>query len=116
MLKYALCELDELGNLKNVIKIFEKAYSTSDVYKRDIDGGMFPAVFVSREDVRRAVCGDDYEEPEDEDVFSKLSVEEMLQICEDLQDAYVAGAYWDDLACICEDLKPEDADDEDEDT
>lgn len=113
MLKYALCELDESNNLKNIVKVFENAYSTSDIYKQDVYDGMFPSVFVSREDVRRAVMGDDecWDEPEDGDVFSKLTTEEMLNICEDLQDAYVENGYWDDLAIICEDLKQEDDDD-----
>jgi hypothetical protein len=114
MLRYALCELDEFDNLKNIVKVFENAYSTSDIYKMDIYDGMFPAVFVSREDVRRAVLDndDDWDEPENGDVFSRLTKEEMLNICEDLQDAYVENGYWEDLACVCEDLKPEDDDDD----
>lgn len=114
MLKYALCELDESNNLKNIVKVFENAYSTSDIYKQDVYDGMFPSVFVSREDVRRAVMGDDeyWDEPEGGDVFSRLTIEDMMNICEDLQDAYVENGYWDDLAIICEDLKPEDDDDD----
>jgi hypothetical protein len=114
MLKYALCEIDEFNNLKSVVKVFENAYSTSDIYKMDIYDGMFPAVFVSRDDVRRAVLDDDdvWEAPEGGDVFSKLTIEEMMNICEDLQDAYVDNGYWIDLACICEDLKPEGDDDD----
>lgn len=114
MLKYALCELDEFNNLKNIVRVFEKAYTISDIYKQDIYCGMFPSVFVSREDVRRAVLNDDddWDEPEGGDVFSKLTTEEMLNICEDLQDAYVETGYWDDLAIICEDLKPEGDDDD----
>lgn len=113
---FALCELDEFDNLKNIVRVFDKAYSTSDIYKQDIYDGMFPAVFVSREDVRRAVLDDDddWDEPEGGDVFSRLTTEEMLNICEDLQDAYVENGYWDDLAIICEDLKPKESEDDDD--
>lgn len=102
---FAVCEIED----GKILIMLRESNSLMDLSKIDIDPGLFPAVFVSREDVRRALTDmdDECDEPDEPDAISKLTDAEMCDIAVDLQDAYVEGAYWDDLECICEDLKPE---------
>jgi len=111
-LTFAVCEMED----GKILKIIKEVSTLSELSKMDMCCGLFPAVFVSRDDVRRALTSydDDCDDPDEPDVISKLTDAEMYDIASDLQDAYVEGAYWDDLACICEDLKSEDEDDEED--
>jgi hypothetical protein len=98
-LTFAICEIDGLGTFK----VLKEANTLSELSRLDIDPGIFPAVFVSRDDIDRAINGEVYDdEDEDEDAevedVSKLTDQEMLDICENLQDYYVEfGTYWEDL-------------------
>lgn len=108
---YALCRVD-ITKHKNRDERFylpiKEANSLSELSRMDIEPGIFPAIFVSRGDVDRAVHEEDYEEGEPDhidDKVARLTDQEMMEICSDLQDVYVEyGSYWDDLSSICEDL------------
>ena len=102
-------------------QILKEADSLFKLSRVDIEPGIFPAVFVSRDDIKRALNVDsesyesDFEGTENiakekirrkliEEKISNLTDREMIDISCDLQNAYVDGRYWDDLADICEDL------------
>jgi hypothetical protein len=90
-----------------ILKIIREADSLVVLSHMDVDPGLFPAVFVTREDIKGALSVDFEPENLDEEVqdrIERLTDVEMIEIASDLQDAYVAGNYWTDLECICEDL------------
>ena len=101
---FAVCEIDDDGK---IVKLVREADSLSVLSHMDVDPGLFPAVFVTREDIKGALSEDFEPENLDEDVqdrVDRLTDAEMLAIASDLQDAYVDENYWTDLECICEDL------------
>lgn len=106
---YIVAEVD--GGLTKVLK---QANTLSELSRMDIDPGIFPAVFVSREDIDRSIHEEDYmtDEPDIIDFkVSRLTDEEMIEVCDDLQNQYVGyGSYWDDLAYLCEDLLQDEED------
>jgi len=107
-LKYIIAEVD--GGLTKVLK---EADSLHELSRMDIAPGIFPAIFVSRDDIYRALYDEIYEEEGDEECeeerycdVSKITDQEMMDICVNLQDVYVEyGSYWDDLESVCEDLQ-----------
>jgi hypothetical protein len=103
-LTFIIGETNDLGGYT----VLKQADSLSELSRMDIESGIFPAVFVSRADIDRALFPDEYEEGEPEEIntgVAKLTDGEMIQIAADLQDVYVEyGSYWDDLESICEDL------------
>ncbi len=109
---YAVCKLvcEKEGDILET-HIIKEAQSLSELSTKDISPGIFPAVFISRADIDRALSPDDYEESEPEEIdteVAKLTDGEMIQIAADLQDVYVEyGSYWDDLESVCEDLHDE---------
>jgi hypothetical protein len=102
-LTFAICEIDGLGTFK----VLKEADSLEKLSNMDILPGIFPAVFISREDVEHALYFEDYEEGELlHENISKLTDEDMVDICFDLQNQYISyGTYWEDLESQCEDLK-----------
>ena len=106
---FVVAETNDLGGYT----VLKQADSLSELSRMDIESGIFPAVFVSRADIDRALFPDEYEEGEPEEIdteVAKLTDAEMIQIAADLQDVYVEyGSYWDDLNTICEDLHEEES-------
>lgn len=99
-MKYIVAEVD--GGLTKVLK---EADSLNKLANMDIIPGIFPAVFISREDVARALDMDYEEGDELPERIAKLTDEEMIDICYDVQNQYVEyGTYWDDIEAQCEDL------------
>ena len=101
---FAVCEIDDDGK---IVKLVREADSLSVLSHMDVDPGLFPAVFITRDDIESALSGDFEPENLDSDIkerIRRLTDAEMLAIASDLQDAYVDGNYWTDLECICEDL------------
>jgi len=86
----------------------KKAKSLYELSRMDIAPGIFPAIFVSRDDIYRALYDEVYEEEADEENteiedVSKLTDKEVMDICADLQDYYVEfGSYWEDLKTCSE--------------
>jgi hypothetical protein len=108
--KYGVCKFDietsTSDDLKD-IEILKESYSLLDLSKMDVDPGSFPAVFISKDDIRAAVTGGSVDDMEniDEELDKEiefLTNDEMRRICELMQDAYVETGYWDDLKYIFE--------------
>lgn len=100
---FAVCEIED----GKIVKVMRDADTLSGLYRMDVDPGLFPAVFVSRDDIIGALNDGDLEDV-DEDLEKKirgLTDEQMIEIASDLQDAYVEGSYWIDLECICENIE-----------
>lgn len=105
-MKYIVAEID--GGLTKVLK---EADSLVELSRMDIDPGIFPSVFVSRDDIYRALYDEIYEDEGDEEReeerycdVSKITDQEMTDICANLQDYYVEfGTYWQDLKTVSED-------------
>jgi len=101
-LTFAVCEIED----GKIVKVIRESDMLSGLRSMDTEPGLFPAVFVSRDDIIGALNDGDLEDV-DEDLEKKirgLTDEQMIEIASDLQDAYVEGSYWIDLECICEDL------------
>ena len=100
---FAVCEIED----GKIVKVIRENEMLSGLYGMDIDPGLFPAVFVSRDDIIGALNDGDLEDV-DEELEKKirgLTDDQMIEIASDLQDAYVEGHYWIDLECICENIE-----------
>lgn len=101
---FVVAETNDLGGYT----ILKQADSLVKLSNMDIVPGIFPAVFISREDVARALDMDYEEGDELPERIAKLTDEEMIDICSDVQNQYVSyGSYWDDIEAQCEDLHDE---------
>lgn len=102
---FVVAETNDLGGYT----ILKQADSLVKLSNMDILPGIFPSVFISREDVARALDMDYEEGDELPKKIAKLTDEEMMDICSDVQNQYVSyGSYWDDIEAQCEDLHDED--------
>ena len=100
---FVVAETNDLGGYT----ILKQSDSLLKLSNMDILPGIFPAVFISRADVERALYFEEYEGDEDDlhEKIAKLTDEEMMDICYDVQNQYVEyGTYWDDIEAQCEDL------------
>ena len=101
---FVVAETNDLGGYT----ILKQADSLLKLSNMDILPGIFPAVFISRDDVARAL-DIDYEDGDAlPERIKNLTDEEMIDICYDVQNQYVEyGSYWDDIEAQCEDLHDE---------
>ena len=102
---FVVAETNDLGGYT----ILKQADSLLKLSNMDILPGIFPAVFISRADVERAVYFEEYEDGDElHERIENLTDEEMMDICFDVQNQYVEyGSYWDDIESQCEDLHDE---------
>lgn len=98
---FVVAETNDLGGYT----ILKQADSLNKLSNMDILPGIFPAVFIAREDVARAL-DTDYEEGDPlPETIVNLTDEEMMDICFGVQSVYVEyGSYWNDIEGQCEDL------------
>jgi hypothetical protein len=103
-LTFVVAETNDFGGYT----ILKQADSLLKLSNMDILPGIFPAVFISRDDVARAL-DIDYEDGDAlPEKIKNLTDEEMIDICYDVQNQYVEyGSYWDDIEAQCEDLHDE---------
>ena len=101
---FVVAETNDLGGYT----ILKQADSLLKLSNMDILPGIFPAVFISRDDVARAL-DIDYEDGDPlPEKIKNLTDEEMIDICYDVQNQYVEyGTYWEDIEAQCEDLHDE---------
>lgn len=98
---FVVAETNDLGGYT----ILRQADSLAKLSNMDIVPGIFPAVFISREDIARALDMDYEEDDPLPEKVAKLTDDEMMDICYDVQSQYVEyGSYWDDIEAQCEDL------------
>lgn len=98
---FVVAETNDLGGYT----ILRQADSLVKLSNMDIFPGIFPAVFISREDVARALDIDYEDDDPIPEKIANLTDEEMMDICSGVQNQYVEyGTYWDDIEAQCDDL------------